>query len=113
MRYLVDHGAIVYQHHLVDAVGELIAAVLDMDRRIGMRQVMTVNVGDARHAGAPHVRGRLPLHRGTAQNKSSLPATIFPPFFTASYVAHPPTRRPEPRRVGQGSVSPGVVRGPP
>src|SRR3546814_10483531 len=84
MRYRVDHGAIVDQHHLVDAVGELIAAILDMDRRIGMRQVVTVDVGDARHAGAPHVRGSLPLHRSTAQKKSSLTANIFSTFLTRS-----------------------------
>src|SRR3546814_11712804 len=92
MRYRVDHGAIVDQHHLVDAVGELIAAILDMDRRIGMRQVVTVDVGDARHAGAPHVRGRLPLHRSTAQKKSSLTANIFSTFLTASSVANSTTR---------------------
>ena len=39
--------------HLVDAVGELVAAVLERDRRAGKRPVAAIDVGDPRHRHVP------------------------------------------------------------
>ena len=44
MRALVDHLAVDDRHHLVDAVGELVPAILDMDRRLSMRDVAPVDI---------------------------------------------------------------------
>jgi hypothetical protein len=52
MQALVDEATPVDGDHLVDAVRELVAAVVDVDRRIPMREVAAVHVGDARHQPA-------------------------------------------------------------
>ena len=44
---LVDQPAAPHLAHLVDAVGELVAAVLDMHGRRAMRHVASVHIGDA------------------------------------------------------------------
>src|SRR5450432_1602958 len=49
MQRLVRRLAGADREHLIDPVGELVAAVLDMHRRLGMRQKSTVHIGDARH----------------------------------------------------------------
>ena len=36
-------------HHLIDTVGELIAAILNVDGRQGMPNIATGNIGDATH----------------------------------------------------------------
>ena len=46
---LVDHAAAPDFADFVDAVGELVAAVLDMDPGRVPRQVAAVHVGDAGH----------------------------------------------------------------
>ncbi len=35
--------------HFIDAVGELEAAILDMDSRIGVGKITSVHIGDAGH----------------------------------------------------------------
>ena len=49
MPFLVDQPAAEHGDDLVDPVGELVAAVLDMHRGAAMRLVAAVDVGDARH----------------------------------------------------------------
>ena len=44
---LVDQPPSPHLAHLVDAVGELVAAILDMDLRGAMRHVAAVHIGDA------------------------------------------------------------------
>ena len=44
---LVDDAAVPDLADLVDAVGELIAAILDVDRGLPQRQVAAVHIGDA------------------------------------------------------------------
>ena len=46
---LVDEAAVPHLADFIDAVGELIAAVLDMDRGVAHRQIAAVDVGDAGH----------------------------------------------------------------
>ena len=46
---LVDQAASPHLADFVDAVGELVAAILDMNRRVAMRQIASVHIGDARH----------------------------------------------------------------
>ena len=52
---LVDEAAVAHLADLVDGVGELEAAVLDVDGGFGVRQIAAVDVDDAGH-GAPTVR---------------------------------------------------------
>src|SRR5512139_1691677 len=51
MTALVDDAAAPYFADLVDAIRELIAAVLDMDRRRPLRQIAAIHIGDTRHQG--------------------------------------------------------------
>jgi hypothetical protein len=44
---LVDDAAAPHLADLVDAIRELVAAVLDMDRSCALRQIATVHIGDA------------------------------------------------------------------
>jgi len=46
-RSLVDQLAAEYLAHLVDTVGELIAAILNMHLRVAVRDVAAVHIGDA------------------------------------------------------------------
>ena len=46
---LVDEAPLAHLAHLVDAVGELVAAVLDVHARVAVRQVTAVHIGNARH----------------------------------------------------------------
>src|SRR6266545_846616 len=46
---LVDHPAAPDLAQLVNAVGELVAAILDMDHGVAPRQIATVDIGNARH----------------------------------------------------------------
>jgi predicted short-subunit dehydrogenase-like oxidoreductase (DUF2520 family) len=43
----VGHLAVEDRPDLIDAVGELEAAVLDMDRRLGVALIDPVHIGDA------------------------------------------------------------------
>src|SRR5579862_2319147 len=52
MQLLIDEDPRVDGDHLVAAIGELIAAILDMNHRIAMRQVAAIDVSDARHGSA-------------------------------------------------------------
>jgi hypothetical protein len=45
----IDHQAGMDGDHLVDTVGELIAAVLAVNRRLAMRHVATADIGVAGH----------------------------------------------------------------
>jgi len=44
---LVDEAPCPHLAHLVDAIGELVAAVLDVHARIAMRYVASIHIGDA------------------------------------------------------------------
>ena len=44
---LVDQFGAAHLAHLVDAVGKLVAAVLDMDLRGAVRHIAAVHIGDA------------------------------------------------------------------
>ena len=46
---LVDQLAAPHLADFIDAVGELIAAILDVDARMRERQVAAVDIGDAGH----------------------------------------------------------------
>ena len=46
---LVDQPAAAHLADLVDAVGKLVAPVLDVHHGVGVRQVAAVDVGDPRH----------------------------------------------------------------
>ena len=47
MAALVDQAASPHLADFVNAVGELIAAVLDRDLRVAVRQIAAIDVGDA------------------------------------------------------------------
>src|SRR5690242_11565820 len=49
MRLLVDQLAVAYTHDLVDAVGELVAAILDVNARLAMVDIAAVDIGKTRH----------------------------------------------------------------
>ena len=49
MSVFVDYPAAEDGSHFVDTVGKLIAAVLDMDLRLGMRNILAVDIGYSRH----------------------------------------------------------------
>ncbi len=51
MSQIVHRHAVPDAEDFIDAVGELVAAVLDMDLRLLLRQVATVDVCNVRHAG--------------------------------------------------------------
>ena len=57
MRFLVNQTSVMHQHHLIDAVGKLVAAVLDMHHGVAMRYVTPVYIGDSGHARGPCSRG--------------------------------------------------------
>ena len=48
-RSFFDQLAVADAHHLIDSVGQLVAAVLDMDARFTMVDVATVDIGITRH----------------------------------------------------------------
>jgi hypothetical protein len=47
VKVLVHVAAAMQVHDLVDAVAELVAAVLDVHRRLRLRQVAAVHIGSA------------------------------------------------------------------
>src|SRR5258706_633772 len=49
---LVDELRTAHRANLIDAVGELVAAILDMYARVGERHVPPVHICDARHSSA-------------------------------------------------------------
>src|SRR5262245_32530389 len=51
MATLVDQPPSPHLADLVNSVGELVAAVLDMDDGVTVRHVTAIDVGDARHVG--------------------------------------------------------------
>src|SRR5579863_3317089 len=53
MQCLVDETAAAHRDDLVNAVGELEAAILDMDASMTVRNIAAVDVGDTRHSGGP------------------------------------------------------------
>src|SRR6266481_6006244 len=52
MRRLIDEASATDRDHLIDAIGKLVAAILDMHRRLAMHQVLAGDIGDARHRSA-------------------------------------------------------------
>jgi hypothetical protein len=44
---LVDQAPCPHLAHLIDAIGELIAAVLDMHARVAMRYIASIHISDA------------------------------------------------------------------
>jgi len=53
VQVLVDELSIVEVHDLIDAIGELVAAVLDVHRGLPLRQVAAIDIGDAAHGTMP------------------------------------------------------------
>ena len=47
VRRLVDELPARHGYNLIDTVGELVAAILDMDRRLPVRQILAGDIGDA------------------------------------------------------------------
>jgi len=47
MERLVDQPPTLDRGHFIYTVGELVAAILDMDRRFAMRQEPAIDIGDA------------------------------------------------------------------
>ena len=65
MPRLVNDLAIEDFANFIDAVGELIAAVLDMHGGIGVPHVAAVHISNARHGGASDAEAlELPVKRG-------------------------------------------------
>src|SRR6266498_2757919 len=50
---LVDQPAVPHLADLVDAVGELVAAILDVDRSLAVGNIAAVHIGNARHGRTP------------------------------------------------------------
>ena len=73
MRLGIDQTAGAHMDHLIDAVGELIAAILDMDRGIGMAQIATVHIGKARHHLLPRDIRRAIICRCSCMYRGSVP----------------------------------------
>jgi hypothetical protein len=46
---LIDEAPVPHLAYLINAIGELISAVLDVHRRLAQREVTAVDVGAARH----------------------------------------------------------------
>ncbi len=46
MERLVDQPPVLHSGHLVDTVGKLVAAILDMDRSFAMRQETAIDIGN-------------------------------------------------------------------
>src|SRR5258707_14107963 len=67
MPLLIDEMPAHDRDHLIDAVTELIAAVLDMYRRVPVRQVLAGDIGDAGHRSA---RGHVPTLSGRSLPKT-------------------------------------------
>src|SRR4051812_2835023 len=44
---LINEAPCPHLAHLVDAIGELVAAILDMHARVTMRHVASIHIGDA------------------------------------------------------------------
>src|SRR5436309_7105885 len=53
VRSLIYQLAVTYAHHLVDTVGELVTAILDMNAGVAMIDVAAVDVRIARHERSP------------------------------------------------------------
>src|SRR6266478_165020 len=67
MPLLVDEMPAHDGDHLIDAVAELIAAVLDMHRRLPVRQVLAGDIGDTGHRSA---RDQVPTLSGRSLPKT-------------------------------------------
>jgi len=92
MQRLIDEPPIPDGDDLVDAVGELVAAVLDMHRRLAMRQVLAGDIGDARHRS------------GALYNEQSVRVIDIVRFVWAD-IAVDYQRIPIPKSQSQGAVS--------
>src|SRR5260370_5968079 len=57
VRRLIDEAPATDRDHLVDAVGKLEAAVLDMHACLATRQILAGDIGDARHDGCASFSG--------------------------------------------------------
>src|SRR5215470_3401903 len=53
MTPLVNEATVPHLAYFVDAVGELISPVLDIDRRLAQREIPAVDIGTARHGETP------------------------------------------------------------
>src|ERR1700730_2123665 len=67
MPLLIDEMAARDRDHLVDAVADLIAAILDMHRRLTVRQVLAGDIGDTGHRSA---RDQVPTLSGRSLPKT-------------------------------------------
>src|SRR5437763_6604078 len=67
MAPLIDEMPAHDGDHLIDAVAELVAAVLDMHRRLPVRQVLAGDIGDAGHRSA---RDQVPTLSGRSLPKT-------------------------------------------
>src|SRR5215216_428253 len=70
---LVNELAANHRYDLIDAVGELVTAILDMNRRLPVRQILAGDIGDARQPTASPRRPN--LHHVPTFNGRSLPKT--------------------------------------
>src|SRR5690606_34372054 len=56
MRILVDHLAAVYGNDLVNAVGELITSVLDVNGGVGVMNVTAIDISESGHRNLKRTR---------------------------------------------------------
>ncbi len=49
MPLFIDHPVVEDRHHLIDPVGKLIAAILDMDTGGSVRDILTVYISNSGH----------------------------------------------------------------
>ena len=47
VQILINEAAIEQMHHLINAIAELIAAIFDIHRRIGLRHIAAIHISDA------------------------------------------------------------------
>ena len=50
MAVCIDAAAVIHLHDFLDPVGELVAAIVDIRRRLALPKIAIIDVGDAAHA---------------------------------------------------------------
>ena len=55
MGLFVDETPVLDGDHLIDRVGELVAAILDMHRRIAVSRKAAIDIGDSGHFGSREI----------------------------------------------------------